>query len=79
MKTLSLKLTPNLDRKLAAAAVRRGATKSALVREAVEAYIRKDKSVSSGSCLDLAQDLIGCAEGPPDLSYKKKYLKGFGK
>lgn len=79
MKTISLKLTESLDEKLAAAAAKRGASKSALVREAVKTYIQNDKSVSQGSCLELAQDLIGCVEGPPDLSYNKKYLKGFGK
>lgn len=33
---------------------------------------------TAGSCLDLAGDLVGCLEGPADLSTNSKYFEGFG-
>jgi len=79
MKTISLKLTESLDKKLSEAAAKRVESKSALVREALESYIQNEKTVQQGSCLELAQDLMGRVEGPRDLSFHKKHLKGFGK
>ena len=79
MKTVSLKLAESLDEQLTAVAAKRGASKSALVREALKAFIQTEKSVRPGSCLELAKDLIGCVEGPPDLSFGKKHMKGFGR
>lgn len=79
MKTVSLKLTESLDEKLAAVAAKRGASKSALVREALETYIQSERSVQPESCLELGKDLFGCVEGPTDLSSHKKHMKGFGK
>lgn len=79
MKTISLKLTESLDKKLSEAATKRVASKSAVVREALESYIQNEKTIQQGSCLELAQDLIGCAEGPRNLSFHKKHMKGFGK
>ncbi|MFQ5903768.1 MAG: ribbon-helix-helix protein, CopG family [Candidatus Binatia bacterium] len=79
MKTISLKLTESLDKKLAKAAAKRVASKSAVVREALESYIQNEKTPQQGSCLELAQDLIGCVEGPRDLSFHEKHTKGFGK
>ena len=79
MKTMSLKLTEALDEKLSAVAQRRGASKSALVREALEAYIQNEKGIRPGSCLEMAKDLMGIVEGPADLSFHKRHMKGFGK
>ena len=79
MKTMSLKLTASLDEKLAAVAAKRGATKSALVREALETYIQSEKSIRPESCLEMGKDLFGCVEGPSDLSCRKEHMKGFGK
>jgi len=79
MKSLSLKLPDALDAKLAAVARKRRASKSAVVREALEAYIAHGGKVIPGSALDLAKDLAGCLEGPGDLSYNKRYMRGFGR
>lgn len=32
-----------------------------------------------GSALELAGDLVGCIEGPGDLSTNPKYMEGFGR
>lgn len=80
MKTISLKLPDNLDRELSSRAEKDGTTKSALIREAIEGYLSHDSGgPRKGSFLELAGDLIGCVEGPADLSYNKKYFKDFGR
>jgi len=78
MKTISLKLPEALDAKLSTAARRRGQTKSALAREILEESLGKGERPGSGSCLELAADLVGCVKGPGDLSYNKRHLLGFG-
>jgi len=78
MKTLSLKLPEPLLEKLDSAARKRGESRSALLREAIEAVIGGESHVQDGSCLDLAQDLAGCVKGPEDLSFNKKAMDGYG-
>lgn len=78
MKTVSLRMAVTLDRKLAAAAKRRDVSKSDLIREAVESFLSSRDATRAGSCLDLAGDLIGSLEGPDDLSFNKRHMRGFG-
>ena len=78
MKALSLKLPDALDRRLDSAVARRGVKKSVLVREALESYLDSSEPVPTGSITDLAGDLVGCIEGPRDLSSNPKYLDGLG-
>jgi hypothetical protein len=79
MKTLSLKLPDALAAKLSAAAQKRQASKSVLVREALEAYLSNGDRPQPGSFLDLAGDLIGSLDsGEGDLSYNPKHMEGFG-
>ena len=79
MKTLTVKVPEELDVKLAAVAAKRGESKSVLVRAAIESMLSKNEGIAPNSCLDLAKDLLGSVEGPPDLSHNKKHLKGYGK
>ena len=79
MKTVSLKLAAGMDRRLAATARKQGTSKSDLMRTALEAYFVAKRPGFLGSCLDLADDLIGCLEGPADLSTNKRRMKEFGK
>ena len=78
MKPLSLKLPESLLDRLTSAARERGESRSALVREAIEAYIEGDSRPQKGSCLDLAGDLVGSVKGPVDLSFNKKHMRGYG-
>jgi hypothetical protein len=39
---------------------------------------RESMPAASISAFDAAGDLIGCVEGPDDLSTNKEYMKGFG-
>jgi hypothetical protein len=79
MKNISLKLPDDLHAKLEWLANERGAAKSDVVRQALEAYFVSPQNGSKLSCLDLARDLVGCIDGPPDLATNPKYLRGFGK
>jgi hypothetical protein len=79
MKTLSLKLSDDLHSRLTAAARRRGQRRSAIVREALSAYLDAAGEAAGGSCLELVAELAGCAKGPRDLSSNAKYLCGYGK
>lgn len=80
MKTLSLKLPDALAAKLAAAARKRQASKSVLVREALEAYLSNGGRAQPGSFLDLAGDLVGCVDsGVSDLAHNPKHMEGFGR
>ncbi len=79
MKTLSLKVSEELEAKLTRAARRRKISKSALVREAIEKEVDREPAPLKGSVADLASDLIGCLEGPGDLSYNPKHMEGYGR
>jgi predicted DNA-binding protein len=75
MKTLSLKLPPELRFKLERAAKQRGESKSEVVRAALEQFLNGERPMSA---LELAGDLVGRGEGPGDLSTNPKYMEGFG-
>ena len=79
VKTVSFKLPDSLVVRLNSAAKKRGQAKSQLAREALERYFDADQAIVPGSCLELAADLAGSLEGPGDLSFNKKHLRGYGK
>ncbi|MCX6546225.1 MAG: ribbon-helix-helix protein, CopG family [Acidobacteria bacterium] len=75
---MSLKVPDVLEQRLARLAESRGASRSGLIREALERFL-DEGSAHPDSCLARAADLIGSVEGPADLSHNKKRLEGFGK
>ena len=77
MKTISLKVSDPLHAELTAAARRQGVSKSALIRKALETYVR-DRSPREGSALPLAGNLAGVVAGPEDLSVNEDHLQRFG-
>ncbi len=79
MKTLCLKIPEAVAARLEATARKRGQSKSAVVREILDEYLSQGKPAAEVSCLDLAGDLIGCVEGPGDLSTNPRYMSGFGR
>jgi metal-responsive CopG/Arc/MetJ family transcriptional regulator len=78
MKNISLKLPNDVALELSSLAERKGVTKSALIREALEVYLSHDPDRKKLSFLERAGELIGCVEGPGDLSYNKDSLKDYG-
>jgi len=79
MKTVSVKLPSALAVKWHALARRRKTSKSALIRQAMEAFLAAQNQARPGSLLDRIRDLVGCFEGPGDLSHNKEYFRDFGK
>ncbi len=75
MKTVSFKLSEKLDRELDELARVRNSSRSALVREALEALAKGKRH----SVTEAAKDLVGSIEGPSDLSTNPKHLSGYGK
>ena len=80
MKTISLKLPDELDRKLTATVKQRGVAKSDVVREALAHYLADAQAARGGSLLALAADLAGCVDdAAPDTSTNPRYLEDFGR
>ena len=74
MTTISLKLPEMLLRDLEAEARNRGVTKSTLIREALEARLRRARARHRVTCLDLIGDLVGSQPGPADASTNPRHL-----
>lgn len=43
-----------------------------------EEFGEQVENVAGVSAYELAKDLFGCVDGPPDLSTNKAYFEGFG-
>jgi len=75
MRTVSFKLSEQLDDALSELARRRKSSRSALVREALEA-LAKGKRRSVTAAVD---ELVTPVEGPADLSTNPKHMIGYGR
>jgi metal-responsive CopG/Arc/MetJ family transcriptional regulator len=75
MRTISIKLPERLDDLVSDLARRRRSSRSALVREALEALTTSE----SRSVVTLIDELIGSVDGPADLSTSPKHMAGYGK
>ena len=74
MTTKTLKLPATLRRGVEEEARRRGVPKSVLVRECVEAMLRRTQRRKRPTCLDLIGDLVGSQPAPRDASVNRRYL-----
>lgn len=75
MRTVSFKLPEQLDDALSELAKRRKSSRSALVREALEAFAKgKRRSVTAA-----VDELVTPVDGPADLSSNPKYMAGYGR
>ncbi len=78
IERLSVRLEQGLYQQLCMLARRKGTTKAALVRSALEAYCRGE---AEPSAFELAQraGIIGLVkDAPADLSTNPRHLEGFG-
>jgi predicted transcriptional regulator len=75
MKTVSFKIPERLDKALTELASRRKASRSALVREALEALAKGGRR----SVTARVDELVPGLEGPCDLSVNPKHMDGYGK
>ena len=74
MRTVSFKLPPRLDAALDRLALDRKSSRSALVREALEALERRSRP----SVTARVDELVGSLDGPVDLSTNPKHMRGYG-
>ena len=74
MRTVSFKLPVQLDDALSNLARERSASRSALVRQAIEA-LAKGKRRSVTAAVD---EVIEAGAGPSDLSTNPKHMTGYG-
>lgn len=79
MQTISLKVPSALSQRLAQFAEDQQRSKSDVIGDAIEIYLRSERSGKTESALDGIEDLIGCVEGPGDLSTNKAYFDDFGR
>ena len=79
MDTVSLKMPAPLAADLAEMAQRKGVSKSALIRDALEAYLQANGAERAESALSQVADLAGILSGPEDLSVNKDHLRNFGR
>lgn len=75
MRTISLKLTEELEVRLALLAKQRRTSRSEVIRAALEAF----EPLRVTSFAAAAADLVGSVEGPRDLSTSKRHLEGYGR
>jgi predicted transcriptional regulator len=74
VRVISIKLPEHLERRLDELARERGSTRSAVLREALEAYANRSRA----SVTAAAGELVGSLAGPRDLSTSPDHLAGFG-
>jgi predicted DNA-binding protein len=79
MKTISVKLPPDLNAKLDALSKRLGKSKSILIRLALSELLRNPDMSDKLSAHELLRPYIGAVAGlPSDLSFVANNLKGYG-
>ena len=78
MTPISLKMPRRLALEVSEAARRRGVSRSALIREVIEAFLLAERAGQTVSALSQAADLAGAFPGPEDLSANPDYMRGFG-
>lgn len=81
MKTLSIKIDPELERALVLASEREDLSKSEVMRRALASYLsQRTTATSTPPALALVGDLAGCfSGGPADLSSNPRHLDDFGR
>ena len=72
---MTLKLSETTRRGVEQEARRRGVAKSVVVRECVEAMLRRQQRQKPLKCLDLVADLAGSQPGPRDASVNPDHLE----
>lgn len=75
MRTVSFKLPEELDDTLSDLARSRRASRSALVREALESLAKGPRR----SVTSVAGSLVGSVEGPADLASNPEHMSRYGK
>lgn len=77
MRVITVKVPETLANRLAVLVRKRGSSRSAIIREALESHIGAS---ARGSSLDLARDLAGSiGAAAPDLSSNRRHMRRYGR
>jgi hypothetical protein len=78
--TITFKVSSQTGTHLKEAATRMRVSTSKYVRDLVESDLRRRKKKPFKSAYDVMMELgvVGCFEGPGDLSTNPKYMEGYG-
>ncbi len=77
---ITIRLDPQMERRLRQEAEAAGKNESELVREALAAYFIHHRRPATALEVARRAGVIGCADGlPPDLSTNKDHFEGFGR
>jgi hypothetical protein len=76
--TITCKVSPELDARLAAVSRARRTTKSMVVREVLDAALPGRPATRHLRAYDLVKHLAGRLSGPRDLSHAARHLDDFG-
>ena len=75
---ITLKLPRVLAGRLRALSRKQGRPQAELLREGLALRLGAESAHTSGSVIDLVDDLVGSLDGPRDLATHPKHLRGFG-
>jgi hypothetical protein len=78
MPTITCKVSPELDARLAAASRTRRTSKSVVVREILEAHLARRPGRRQLRAYDVVKHFVGRLSGPRDLSYGAHHMDSFG-
>jgi predicted transcriptional regulator len=79
MVTISVKISADIDSKLAAEARAKRTSKSAVIRDSLEKRFVASKTRARPTVYERTKHLAGSLKGlPKDLSSNKKHMEGFG-
>lgn len=78
MTTITCKIPEELDARLELMARQQRVSKSAVVRQALEDRIKRQKINKAPRAFDLVKRVSGTVKGPRDLSSNPKYLEDLG-
>ena len=79
MEVITFKADEDLVEKLDALADEQQATRSELIRHAIEQYVEsEDRITEAPSAYEALKDVIGSVEGLGDLSNNPDHMEGFG-
>ena len=79
MKTVTVKLSPELDHKVERLAAKLKRTKSVIIRLALEELVRRRDLAEKLSAFSMIEPYLGVLEDlPPSLSLAESHMKGYG-
>lgn len=79
MQVITFKADEELVEKLDSLADEQRATRSELIRQAIEQYVESEARIAEApSAYEALKDVIGSVEGPGDLATNPEHMEGYG-